>query len=115
MHAMALRPFPSLRLFPSRGRRPRRATGSANLIDSRSNWLTRSASLATEDGRGKEVETVVFVQTALIRARSWAAQRGQGLVEYALMLALIAIVAIAALTFLGGQLSGILGEIGQSV
>jgi pilus assembly protein Flp/PilA len=57
----------------------------------------------------------VFNQPALIRVRSWTAQRGQGLVEYALMLALIAIVAIAALVFLGGQLSGILSEIGQSV
>ena len=40
---------------------------------------------------------------------------GQGLAEYALILALIAIVAIIALIFLGGQVSGILNQVGQSV
>jgi pilus assembly protein Flp/PilA len=41
--------------------------------------------------------------------------RGQGLAEYALILALIAIVAIAALVFLGGQVSSILSTIGAAV
>ena len=40
---------------------------------------------------------------------------GQGLAEYALILALIAIVAIIALLFLGGQVSGILNTVGSSV
>ncbi len=40
---------------------------------------------------------------------------GQGLAEYALILALIAIVAIVALIFLGGQISGILSDIGKSI
>jgi pilus assembly protein Flp/PilA len=40
---------------------------------------------------------------------------GQGLAEYALILALIAIVAIIALIFLGGQVSGILSQVGASV
>jgi pilus assembly protein Flp/PilA len=40
---------------------------------------------------------------------------GQGLAEYALILALIAIVAIIALLFLGGQISGILNQVGSSV
>ncbi len=40
---------------------------------------------------------------------------GQGLAEYALILALIAIVAIVALIFLGGQISTILSQIGHSV
>ncbi len=40
---------------------------------------------------------------------------GQGLAEYALILALIAIVAIIALIFLGGQVSGILSTVGTSV
>jgi pilus assembly protein Flp/PilA len=42
-------------------------------------------------------------------------EEGQGLAEYALILALIAIVAIVALIFLGGQISGILNTVGQSV
>jgi pilus assembly protein Flp/PilA len=41
--------------------------------------------------------------------------RGQGLAEYALILALIAIVAIVALIFLGSQVSSILSTVGNSV
>jgi pilus assembly protein Flp/PilA len=40
---------------------------------------------------------------------------GQGLAEYALILALIAIVAIVALIFLGGQVSKILSTVGKSI
>jgi pilus assembly protein Flp/PilA len=40
---------------------------------------------------------------------------GQGLAEYALILALIAIVAIIALLFLGGQISAILSATGASI
>jgi pilus assembly protein Flp/PilA len=40
---------------------------------------------------------------------------GQGLAEYALILALIAIVAIVALIFLGSQVSQILSTVGNSV
>ena len=40
---------------------------------------------------------------------------GQGLAEYALILALIAIVAIIALIFLGTQISGILSQAGNSL
>jgi Flp pilus assembly pilin Flp len=40
---------------------------------------------------------------------------GQGLAEYALILALIAIVAIIALIFLGTQVSSILNTVGSSV
>ena len=40
---------------------------------------------------------------------------GQGLAEYALILALIAIVAIVSLLFLGGQISKILSNVGKSV
>ena len=40
---------------------------------------------------------------------------GQGLAEYALILALIAVVAILALVFLGGKISGILSTIGENL
>jgi pilus assembly protein Flp/PilA len=40
---------------------------------------------------------------------------GQGLAEYALILALIAIVAIVALLFLGGQVSKVLSQVGKSI
>jgi len=42
-------------------------------------------------------------------------ESGQGLAEYALILSLIAIVAIAALTVLGGQISGLLGDVGSAL
>ena len=42
-------------------------------------------------------------------------EEGQGLAEYALILALIAIVAILALLFLGSQISTILSRVGTSV
>ena len=42
-------------------------------------------------------------------------EEGQGLAEYALILALIAIIAIVALIFLGGQVSTILSNVGSSV
>ena len=40
---------------------------------------------------------------------------GQGLAEYALILALIAIIAIIALIFLGGQVSRIFSNVGNSI
>jgi pilus assembly protein Flp/PilA len=42
-------------------------------------------------------------------------EEGQGLAEYALILALIAIVAIIALIFLGTQVSTILSTVGKSI
>ena len=49
-------------------------------------------------------------------ARRWRPdERGQGLAEYALILALIAIVAIVALIFLGTQVSSIIGGVGKSI
>jgi pilus assembly protein Flp/PilA len=56
----------------------------------------------------------VFLVNALI-ARVAQDEEGQGLAEYALILALIAIVAIVALIFLGGAISSILNNVGSSV
>ena len=42
-------------------------------------------------------------------------ERGQGLAEYALILALIAVLAIVAVTFLGGQINSILSDVGNSI
>ena len=42
-------------------------------------------------------------------------EEGQGLAEYALILALIAIVAIIALIFLGSQISSTLSTVGDSI
>ena len=42
-------------------------------------------------------------------------EEGQGLAEYALILALIAIIAIIALIFLGGQVKTLLSNVGSSI
>jgi pilus assembly protein Flp/PilA len=42
-------------------------------------------------------------------------ERGQGLAEYALILALIAVLAIVAVTFLGDQIQSILSDVGNSI
>ena len=47
---------------------------------------------------------------SLIAVHGQDAERGQGLAEYALILAFIAIVAIAALAFFGLQLSSVLTD-----
>ena len=55
---------------------------------------------------------------ALITKLSAAVRRdeeGQGLAEYALILALIAIVVIAAVIFLGGQINNIMSNVGESI
>ncbi|MBM4408379.1 MAG: Flp family type IVb pilin [Chloroflexi bacterium] len=54
-----------------------------------------------------------LVHSLIARIRS--EEDGQGLAEYALILALIAIVAIVALIFLGGQVSTILSTVGNSI
>ena len=50
-----------------------------------------------------------------IMSRLHRDEDGQGLAEYALILALIAIIAIIALIFLGGKVSQILSSVGNSV
>ena len=65
------------------------------------------------ESAGKEVPQTDVLDHALIS--SFRREEGQGLAEYALILALIAIVAIIALIFLGSQVSTILSTVGDSV
>jgi pilus assembly protein Flp/PilA len=60
---------------------------------------------------------LVGIRSALVRLYSLIRrdEDGQGLAEYALILALIAIVAISALMFLGSQVSDKLSVIGSSI
>ena len=51
----------------------------------------------------------------LIQSLVHRSERGQGLAEYALILALIAVLAIAAVTFLGGQINQILSDVGAAI
>jgi pilus assembly protein Flp/PilA len=61
-----------------------------------------------------------YMLVAYLRARAFiqdrlAREEGQALVEYALILALIAVVAIAALTLLGGNVTSILSNIATTI
>lgn len=57
----------------------------------------------------------LFINMKLAVARLFDEEEGQGLTEYALILALIAIVAIAALTLLGHKVTSALSTVGNSV
>jgi len=61
----------------------------------------------------RSMERVMDLRRKLAAAFTGAA--GQGLAEYALILALIAIIAILALLFLGSQISDILSNTGTSI
>jgi pilus assembly protein Flp/PilA len=68
----------------------------------------------TVSSPGKEVAPAMSFITALISSFRHD-DDGQGLAEYALILALIAVVAIIALIFLGNQVSGILDNVGSTI
>lgn len=57
----------------------------------------------------------LFVNLKLMIARALDEEEGQGLTEYALILALIAIVAIVALQFLGGKVNSALSTVASSI
>jgi pilus assembly protein Flp/PilA len=56
-----------------------------------------------------------FVLRAISQIQGRDAEEGQGLAEYALILALIAVVAIVALIYLGSQISDKLSVIGDAL
>jgi pilus assembly protein Flp/PilA len=57
----------------------------------------------------------LLVLKTWLQAKFSSDERGAALVEYALLLALIAVVAIAALTLLGGKVSNKFSEINSSM
>lgn len=52
---------------------------------------------------------------SVVRRTFGGRQSGQGLAEYALILALIAILSIAAVTFMGGSINSMLSNLGNSI
>ena len=48
-----------------------------------------------------------------VKLRNMRSEAGQGLAEYALILALIAILSIAAVTFMGGSINTLLSDLGN--
>jgi pilus assembly protein Flp/PilA len=72
--------------------------------------------VTTSARAGKEVNLVHPKQRLLaIIDRFRSDENGQGLAEYALIIALIAIIAIVALLFMGGQLSDKFHVIGTTL
>jgi pilus assembly protein Flp/PilA len=57
----------------------------------------------------------IFTRLQLALARALDEEEGQGLTEYALILALIAVVAILALTFLGNKVTDVLNSAGSTL
>jgi pilus assembly protein Flp/PilA len=57
----------------------------------------------------------IYTKLQLALARLVDEEEGQGLTEYALILALIAVIAIAALTFLGGKVTDVLSTAANSL
>ena len=61
---------------------------------------------------------IAFMQLQVapyLKAMFGRSERGAALVEYALLLALIAVVCIAALSILGGQASDKFSSVGESI
>ena len=70
------------------------------------------AAVAGATDRAARSRPVMWLRaTATTAPGSTEAQRGQGLAEYALILALIAILAIVSKAFLGGSVVGLFEEI----
>jgi pilus assembly protein Flp/PilA len=61
------------------------------------------------------VHDSLYTKLQLVFARALNDEDGQGLTEYALILALIAVIAIAALTFLGGNVTSVLSTVANSL
>jgi pilus assembly protein Flp/PilA len=73
---------------------------------------------AGDGSKGAKVEIVTYWQrycAPYLRAMFARDERGASLVEYALLVALIALVAVAAVTFLGGAASNKFSKIGSAV
>ncbi len=58
---------------------------------------------------------LVSFWTTFIKARFGKSEKGAALVEYALLLALIAVVCIIALEFLGGEAAEKFSDVGNSI
>jgi Flp pilus assembly pilin Flp len=74
----------------------------------------RGVTVARRHSRRIEAEVEINMKLSKVRAVS-GTQAGQGLAEYALILALIAILAIAAITFMGGSINTMLSDLGNAM
>ncbi len=56
-----------------------------------------------------------IVRLSAVRLLPLRGQAGQGLAEYALILALVGVLAVAGLTFLGGAINSMLSTLGNAL
>jgi pilus assembly protein Flp/PilA len=89
---------------PEATKRPDPGTDAIARLKIRAQWADSSA-----------VMTILFVRFQCLLSRAMNAEEGQGLTEYALILALIAVVAIVALKLLGGKVTSVLSTVASSI
>jgi Flp pilus assembly pilin Flp len=80
-----------------------------------STWM--AAVLSTRDASDVVVDASLTLGegTDMKTLQRRITQAGQGLAEYSLLLALIAILAIGALLYLGGGINGVLSDVGNQL
>lgn len=74
--------------------------------------LVATRATSDQNTRHPHIEGALIQEVIRMLVRS---EKGQGLAEYALILALIAIVAVIALVFLSGAINNILSTVGNSL
>lgn len=65
--------------------------------------------------RRSDLGTLKEVAKMTLWRRLWLDEQGQGMAEYGLIIALVALVVIGALTLLGTQLKGVFENIGNEL
>jgi pilus assembly protein Flp/PilA len=68
---------------------------------------------SADERRGKSMN--LFVMRTWLQARFTATERGASMVEYILLVALIALAVIAAVSFLGGTMTGKFNSEGSQI
>jgi len=77
--------------------------------------VSLSATVVVASNQTYTAEVHLNMKLSELRGKSLRGQAGQGLAEYALILALIAVLAIAAITFMGGSINTMLSDLGNSM
>ena len=70
---------------------------------------------AADNAREGHVVMLAFLEAAVGLYLPDEARAGQGLVEYALIIAFIAVLVIVAMVFLKNQISGLFSKVGNSL
>jgi len=102
-------------VVPYVARRQRPVVVPQSYIGSRGLSRTVCPAATFRGGRYREAAQIMSTLVTWLAAAVRRDEEGQGLAEYALILALIAIVVIGAVIFLGGQINTIMSNVGTSI